>query len=109
MGKVHRIKRRFSKIVERQPWKMLKPGSSQNFRLPDHLSFYIGKRIARECVCKSRPRLSRHASPTVLSFHQSRKLEVEGICLRGLYGRFFMEAMQLNKVENMLKCACTLF
>ncbi len=44
MGKVHRIKRRFSKIVERQPWKMLKPGSSQNFRLPDHLSFYIGKR-----------------------------------------------------------------
>lgn len=33
MGKVHRIKRSFYKVISQQPWKTIKPGNVQHFNL----------------------------------------------------------------------------
>ncbi len=44
MGKVHRIKRGFQKIVEQQPWEALRPGEGKSLSLPYSLSVYVGKR-----------------------------------------------------------------
>jgi hypothetical protein len=44
MGKVHRIKKAFWKVVASEPWEALPPGRGNHYHLADRVTLHVGKR-----------------------------------------------------------------